>query len=282
MEVTLPGEGSVRAEFGAHAPRGLVAALLAQTRRQPDTWIGRRISFLLRRIAIRRLGGRPLDVETLGAPMRLYPYDNVCERRILFTPQYFDQEELAVLKERMRPGFVFVDVGANVGAYALAVAAMAGPGARILAIEPQPDIFERLTFNARQAACPTVKAIACAIGDADGMVTLFVSTNNRGESSVKTVRGLGEGSSLRVPARTLHGLLRDEGITAIDAAKLDTEGAEDLILESFLRDAPESLLPSLLIIDRGEARWHADVQRLLIDHGYALVLETRTNRIYQR
>ena len=54
--------------------------------------------------------GKPLDVESLGARMRLYPYNNVCEKRILFTPQYFDPDERAFLQSRITPDFVFIDI----------------------------------------------------------------------------------------------------------------------------------------------------------------------------
>ena len=73
----------------------------------------------------------PVDIETLGARMRLHPYNNVSEKRVLFTPQFFDPEELAILRGRVRDGFTFVDVGANIGAYALFVGVLAGPAGRI-------------------------------------------------------------------------------------------------------------------------------------------------------
>ena len=268
--------------FGTYAPRGLVERVVALTRAQPDNWLGRRIAFILRRVAIRRLRGKPLDVVALGAKLRLFPYNNVCEKRILFTPQYFDSEERALLAKAIREDFVFVDIGANIGGYSLFVAAQAGPRARVLAIEPQASVFEKLVANIRLNSFATVKAIACAVADRDGELTLFVDPRNQGESSVKIVSGEGEGRSARVPARTLLGLLQDEGMTRVDAAKFDVEGAEDLILEPFFRDAPESLWPKVVVLERGRARWHVDVYQLLADNGYRVLAETRTNTVLER
>ncbi|MDJ0931990.1 hypothetical protein [Breoghania sp.] len=70
--------------------------------------------------------------------MRLYPFANVCERRVLFTPQFFDAEERALLADHIRDDMIFVDVGANVGIYSLFVAGLVGPEARIIAVELQP------------------------------------------------------------------------------------------------------------------------------------------------
>ena len=125
-------------------------------------------------------------------------------------------------------------------AHALFVAARAGADARILCIEPQPDVFDRLAYNVRLNPFATVKAIDCAVADKAGELTLFLEPTNSGETSMKIV-GSGGASAIRVPATTLLDLVRREGFERIDAIKLDVEGAEDVILEPFLREAPEAL-----------------------------------------
>jgi len=268
--------------YGAHAPTGLVARIAARTSRLPyRSWAARRLALFLRRIGIGLLRGRPLDVERYGARMRLYPYNNNCEKKVLFTPQFFDPEERELLRARLAPGCTFLDIGANIGAYALFVAAFAGPRARLLAVEPQPDVFDRLTYNIGQNPFGTVKAVACAVADKAGELTLFVDPRNRGESSLKIV-GTNEGAQIRVPAVTLLDLARSEGITRIDAIKLDVEGAEDLILEPFFRTAPASLHPRLLLVENGTDQWQIDLPALLQANGYRLLARTRLNLIFER
>jgi FkbM family methyltransferase len=267
--------------FGLHAPQGFARWAIERTRRMPNRWSARRLAFALRRLAINTLDGAPVDTEALGVRMRLYPYNNICEKKVLFTPQYFDPEELAALESRMRNGFTFVDVGANVGAYSLFVAAKAGPKARILAIEPQPDVFDRLTYNIRQNPFGTIKAVACAVADKAGELTLFLDPRNKGESSVKIV-GPSQAETVRVHAVTLLELLREEGFTKVDAMKLDVEGAEDLILDPFFRDAPETLYPSFFIIEDGRGQWQSDLPQLLEGKGYRLLEHTRLNLLYER
>src|SRR3712207_8765815 len=66
----------------------------------------------------------------IGQPPRstLFPYttlfrsNNISEKKVLFTPQFFDPEELGILKSRLKDAFTFIDVGANIGAYSLSVA----------------------------------------------------------------------------------------------------------------------------------------------------------------
>jgi FkbM family methyltransferase len=280
--VPLPRAMTETAPFGTYAPAGLVRRLIARTGAFPkETWTARRAALLLRKVAIKLLRGRPVDAERLGARMRLHPYNNVCEKKVLFTPQFFDPAERAILAERLPADAVFVDVGANVGAYALFVAARSGPGARVLAVEPQPEVFDRLTYNIAQNPFGTVKAVACAVADKAGEVTLFLDPRNKGESSVKIV-GTNHGSAIRVPAVTLLDLVEAEGFQRIDAVKLDVEGAEDLILEPFLRTAPPALLPRLFVIEDGVDRWQTDLPALLSDKGYRQVARTRLNLVFER
>jgi FkbM family methyltransferase len=268
------------APFGTyHAPR-LAQRLIDLTQTLPNTWLGRRLHVLLRHIAIPLLKRAPLDVERLGARMRLFPYNNICDKKVLFAPQFFDPDEMELLKERIGDGFTFVDVGANIGAYSLFVAAHAGHSARILAVEPQPDVFDRLTYNIRQNPFGTVKAVACAVADKPGDLTMFLAERNRGESSVKIV-GPGE-ATIRVPATTLLNLVTQHGFSHLDAIKLDVEGAEDIILEPFFRDAPPELHPSFLIVEDGSRQWQSDLPGLLADKGYRLAARTRLNLLFER
>ncbi len=267
--------------FGTYAPTGFALWAIEKTRRLPDRWATRRIAHVLRRLAIRSLHGAPVDVEAFGTRMRLYPDNNLCEKKVLFTPQFFDPQEFAFLRSRMREDLTFIDIGASVGPYSLFVASLAGPKARILSIEPQPDVFDRLTYNIGLNPYGTVKAIACAIADKPGELTLFLDPRNSGESSVKVMASSQVGT-IRVPATTLLDLVRKERLEHLSAVKIDVGGAEDLILEPFFREAPDSLHPGLIIVEDGTERWQIDLPRLLEENGYRLLERTRLNLIYER
>ena len=267
--------------FGTFAPKAYLARIIGWTRAASDSFLGRKLAYALRRLGLRSLDGAPVDIEALGARMRLYPDGNVCEKRVLFTPQYFDATEREMLAARLREGFTFIDIGANIGAYSLFVAARAGRSARILAVEPQPEIFARLAFNIAQNPFGTVKAVACALADKAGELTLFIDTVNRGESSVRILNS-SNATAVKVPAMTLLSLVQGEGYDRIDAIKLDVEGAEDIILEPFLRDAPETLWPGFIVIEDSRQRWQSDLVGLLGRNGYKLIAQTRLNLVFER
>src|SRR5688572_7658114 len=84
MENTVLAQSSMNetAPFGTYAPTGIVRWAIERTRAMPDSWAGRRLVFVLRRIAVATLRGAPVDIETLGARMRLHPYNNISEKKV--------------------------------------------------------------------------------------------------------------------------------------------------------------------------------------------------------
>ncbi len=270
--------------FGAHAPSARMRRLLSATSHAGRRWLVERYALFMRGLGVRRLRQRPLDVdvEPLGAKMRLYPFNNAIEKRLLFTPQYFEREERDYLTSRITSDFVFLDLGANVGPMSLFVAGQAGPRARVLAVEPQPIVYERLVYNLRQNPAVMVKALNCALADIDGEVNLFVNPFNLSETSMRVVNVEGGGEVLRAPAKSLATIVREEGFERIDAVKIDVEGAEDLVLEPYLNAEPPEYWPRVIILAYTPERWDVDLCGLLKNSGYVRVLRTRANVIYER
>jgi FkbM family methyltransferase len=270
--------------FGAHRPRGLMRRLLDFTRAAGTQWLAQRSALLARGIGLRHLRATPVDVtvEPIAARMRLYAYNNASEKRLLFTPQYADHDERAFVAAQVRSEMTFLDIGAGCGAMSLFVALRAGPGARILAVEPQPTLYERMVFNLRQNEAASVKALNCAVADAEGEAVLFFNPYDLSESSIRMVNVEGGGGQARVATKSLAGLAREEGFDTIDLLKLDIEGAEDLALEPFLTGEPEDLWPRALILGVSPGKWDADLRGLLDSRGYTRVGRSRSYLFYER
>ncbi len=269
------GDDTASLPFGACAPNAFQRAIIGFTRRRRETWLGKRLSFFARRLVLAGLA-RPLDVETWGLPFRLHPRDNLCEKRILFTPQFFDTAERAFLAERLGPGSAFVDIGANVGIYAL-LAAKAG--ARALAVEPQPAVFARLTFNIASAGlADRLTAVQGAVADREGELEIVIDTRNLGHSGTGTAGH----RTITVPCRPLLALMDEHGIDRADVMKIDVEGAEDLILAAFFEAAPDERLPGAIILENAPARWRTDCLALCRERGYRVHATTHMNVILVR
>jgi FkbM family methyltransferase len=279
---------SAEAEFGALAPGWFDRAVLALTNRVPDNWLGLRLAILLRRAVTMRLPypDGALDVERWGVRLRLHPRDNGCEKNLLFTPQMYEPTELKVLAAEIaaargaqRP-FVFIDIGANVGLFSLFAAARAGTASRILAVEPELGNLRRLEFNLRANPGLPIKIAPVALSDAAGEVAIALDRRDRGGSRTTKVAN-GVSGAVRVRAQTLLALLTVESIDAVDVLKIDVEGAEDIVLQPFFREAPPQLWPRLIIIEDSRAEWTSDLLSTLAAKGYVLATRSKQNMIFR-
>jgi FkbM family methyltransferase len=211
--------------------------------------------------------------------LRLYPRRNGCEKNALFTPQMFDTMERRVLADavrRKRGAFTFVDIGANVGLYSLYLASCGD--VRTLAVEPQPGILERLRFHLAANPSATVDVRPVALSDREGEVTLVLNNSDSGGTHIDKQDGRRDsGARVSVPSKPLLAVASEAGIASIDALKIDVEGAEDIVLAPFLRDAPASLLPRLILIEDTRGFWGLDLFALLGSRGYTEMERSRQN-----
>lgn len=215
------------------------------------------------------------DVERLGFKARLHPADNLSEKRLLLTPDRFDPVELVFLSEQLKPGFVFVDIGANCGAYSLHLVRKASADSRFFAIEAQPEMARRFRFNANANEIPgTIILDQIALSDRPGTLTFQINQKNRGESR------LGDGAeSIEVEAQTFTDYLRAKGLSRIDALKIDVEGFEYQILSPFFETTPETLWPRSLIVEQILASPETDPVTLARTKGYTVAHDLGRNVI---
>ena len=129
--------------YGAFAPTRAQAAIIALAHHS-RLKRGAFRPMLSRLINLLRAG--PVDVAYQGASFRFYHQASATERGALFNPDY-NLEELDFLRAHTPVGGVFVDVGANVGTYAMVLARHVGAGGKVIAVEPHPVTHARLAFN---------------------------------------------------------------------------------------------------------------------------------------
>lgn len=206
----------------------------------------------LRRVVAWRAKG-PIDHNIFGKPVRCYLDGNLCEWKAFLKPDRFDPQERRMIAGRIdRENAVFLDIGANIGVHTLAAASIARPGARIVAFEPHPVTFERLAFNVKHCGHPGVTALPVALGPQEDQAVLAGDDLNLSSLAIQ-----GTGPVVRV--RRLVDCLAELGLDHIDAMKIDVEGYEDQVLEGFLADVDDGLLPGLVIIEHlARSSWRYD------------------------
>jgi FkbM family methyltransferase len=263
--------------FGAFAPTRAQAAIISLAQRSGL----RRGAFrpmLSRLVNLLRAG--PIDVHYQGASFRFYPQASATERGALFNPDY-NAEELDFLRAHTPAGGVFVDVGANVGTYAMTLARRVGASGKVIAIEPHPVTHARLAFNRNASGLVQVILIAAAAGPADGELMIETDGDNLGASHI--VSGERAGHALRVPSLRLLRVLEDAGTQRVDALKIDVEGFEDRVLTGFFAEAPQRLWPRAVVIEHlSRNEWQDDCIADMLALGYAETGKTRSNTLLLR
>jgi len=263
--------------FGAFAPTRAQAAIISLAHRS-RLKRGAFRPMLSRLVNLLRAG--PVDVPYQGASFRFYHQASATERGALFNPDY-NLEELEFLRAHTPRGGVFVDVGANVGTYAMALARQVGPSGKVIAIEPHPVTHARLAFNRSASDFSQVELVAAAAGPADGELLIETDGDNLGASHI--VSGEPTGHAIRVPSLRLQRILGDAGVSHVDALKIDVEGFEDRVLTGFFRDAPQSLWPRAVVIEHlSRNEWLDDCIADMRARGYAETGRTRSNTLLLR
>ena len=272
--------------WGACRPGGQGALWLRVARSLPAGWPWSRLALLARRAARRHLSA-PVDTVVWGQRLRLFPDRSVSEARILFLPRSWDRAERTLLAKWAQPGFTFVDIGANVGGYSFWVLSLVGASARIVAVEPNPDVARQLRFNVRvNGAQDRVRVVEAAVGAARGPGTLAVNPRNSGEGRLVGAGVLPDPDrGFPVVVVPLADIVNDAGLDRVDCLKVDVEGHEPDVIRPFLRDAPRQLWPRHLIVElkagRDDGRRSVGLKGWLAARGYRLVLRTRLNGVFR-
>jgi len=262
------------APFGAFAPTAAQDAIIRLAHRSRlkrgafRPWLSRLVNLL-------RAG--PVDVVYQGASFRFYHQASATERGALFNPDY-NIEELNFLRAHTPDGGVFVDVGANVGTYAMVLARHVGTAGKVIAIEPHPVTHARLAFNNSASGYTQVKLVAAAAGAADGELMIETDGDNLGASHI--VSGDASDKAIKVASLRLQRILDEAAVSHVDALKIDVEGFEDRVLTGFFKEAPPSLWPRAVVIEHlSQDEWQHDCIADMRARGYVETGRTRSNTL---
>jgi FkbM family methyltransferase len=135
--------------------------------------------------------------------------------------------EYAAFRAAAAPGMVALDVGANVGAYAVLLGQWVGAAGRVYAFEPSPAAFDGLVRHiGLNAQAGVVTAVPAAVADQDGTGALIVA-GTAGES--RLAGGAESDAAVRVQTLTIDGFCAREAVQP-SFIKIDVEGAELAVL----------------------------------------------------
>lgn len=183
---------------------------------------------------------------TVGRPGESFVVE--CRSRLeLGRARSFEQKEpgtVAWIRGEVRPGDVFVDVGANMGLYSLLAARRCGPTGVVYAFEPHlinaGDLLTNVTIN---GLAGLVQVLSCALHDREGFLPFECSSLEPGtsfhqvreEASLARAASGGSRVSELKYATALDTLVERRIVRTPDHIKIDVDGNEPHILRGMAR-----------------------------------------------
>jgi len=180
--------------------------------------------------------------------------------RALIAYGEFSELEWTLLQRYCRPGNVVVEVGANIGAHTVTIARAVGAAGRVVAIEPQPAVFQALCANLALNCVLNVDALN--IGCAESARTLAVPALDyaqEGNFGGVSLSAPGKGPSISIRCEALDTILQD--FRRVDFLKVDVEGMEHDVLAGATRTI-EQFRPPLYLENDRPAKSKALIERV--------------------
>jgi FkbM family methyltransferase len=123
-------------------------------------------------------------------------------------------------------GWVVLDIGANLGLYSIRQAGRVGPGGRVYAFEPNPNVASRLERNLLLNRVYNVTVIPKAVYSITGNVSFALNPRSSCAGMVVETTGSPRSHVQEREAVTLDDFVQSASINHIDLLKIDVEGGE--------------------------------------------------------
>lgn len=211
---------------------------------------------LARASLYRALGRRYLEKRIYGYHMRLDLNDRGISRTLLL----FGQRELehkVMLERVLEPGMTVLDIGANIGYYALMELQLIGPTGTLVTVEPSPANVELLRYNLALNGHDKVEVHQTAVSDRSGQREFFLSAM----SNLNTFHDTGtgrlhlSGETVKVETVTVPQLMVDR---PPDLIRMDVEGHEVEVINGLLPAVAAGEMAPMILFETHLSRYGAD------------------------
>jgi FkbM family methyltransferase len=196
--------------------------------------------------------------ETLGFKIFLNPDDMSQTSGLIATTGWLNLPVTCLLLGVLKPGMNVVDVGANLGYYALLAAKAVGKTGRVWGFEPEPRNFELMTRSIHASRFDNLRPVQMALTDVPGNAKFYLAPPSEPNAHTLTRdRGVG---SLDVAATSLDDFWQAEGAGRLDLLKVHVFGDEPIVLRGSRRVLRDSR--PMMVTRFGSSRWSDDTTLL--------------------
>lgn len=180
---------------------------------------------------------------TVNRKIRLYE-DSVLSKLIY---DGFESIEISYIKNKLKEGDIFIDIGANIGLFSIIASEVVGPKGKVISFEPSPITFKRLKENCELNNINNIDIRNIGLSDKDGKLDFYISDsgydawNSFAKSHDNKLQ-----KKIQVPVSTLDQELKMIETKNVALIKIDVEGWEKFVLLGGLKFLEENS-PTLLV-----------------------------------
>jgi FkbM family methyltransferase len=221
----------------------------------------KKMAFLGYNYFAKRLNRQFTGKTYFGADILCDPRDFI--QRMIFSFGFWEPHISSYVESALRPGDVFVDIGANVGYYSLLASKRVGSEGTVIAIEAAPATFILLQNNLKLNRCENVLAMNIAASDRHGQMDLFA-----GESlaATTTIASRGLKFCATIACAPLSDIIPASLAERVRLIKIDIEGGEIPVMNNLLsnldRFDPEVQVVAEVSGSESRTEWGEIIQRM--------------------
>ena len=165
----------------------------------------------------------------LDSTTKIELYKDSILSRLIF--EGFEVDEIAFLKKTLKPGDIFLDVGANIGVFSLIAANIVTESGKVICFEPSPVTYNRLVSNIKINNFTNIDAFNVGLSDKSDTLDLNISENGYDAwNTFAKVENEKFHKKIAIKVNTLDKALENIAKEKIRLVKLDVEGWEKFVL----------------------------------------------------
>jgi FkbM family methyltransferase len=187
----------------------------------------------------------------------------------------YEKLSLDFIRDNLPRNGTFLDIGANIGLFAIVVSRFMEAEGKIIAVEASPRIFSYLQRNIEINQLSNINPLELAVTDTPETTVSFYEPPIE-KFGMGSIAPQFHADPIYVKTTTLDTIIAHKNITKVDLIKVDVEGYEAAVFRGGQHLLGHPQAPKILFefLDWAESRVPdaeaGDAQKVLLDFGYKI------------
>lgn len=204
--------------------------------------------------------------------------DNYIEYTILSTGTY-EAEIGKLIRTCLKPGYIALDIGANIGLQSIRMSQCCGEEGLVLAFEPLTYLQEKFDKNIALNNCTNVKLFPFALSDNETAIDIKINENNWNQGTFSLNNTNNGNKSQQLTVKIADKLEAIEKLPKLHLIKIDVEGFEYHVLRG-LKATLQKHRPRI-IFEYDSNYWMATNQQIISCYDFLTELNYKLYQITQ-